>query len=57
MWEVAIRSDACETPIHENTREGIIDLLCDDHEVDDDRIPDPKNKTRPTGDNVQPVYK
>ena len=31
-----IISDSCETPIHENNRESINDLLADGHQVDDD---------------------
>ena len=41
MGEVTIGSNDHETPIHENTREGINDLLDNGHEVDDDRLPDP----------------
>ena len=51
--EFAIRSDACETPIHESTKEDINDLLDSGHEVDDDRIPDTKNKPIPTVDTVK----
>ena len=41
--EVAVKSDACETPIHANNQEGINALIEDGYKVDDDRIPDPDN--------------
>ena len=55
--EVAIGSDARETPIHETTWEGINDLLVDGDEVDDDRIQSPEKKIIPKGDNYRPLYK
>ena len=55
--EFAIGYDASETPIHETTQEDINDLLDGCHEVDDDRLPAPKNKPIPTGDTEQSVFK
>ena len=54
---VVIRSYARETPINATTREGINDLLYGGYEVNDDRLTSPNNKTIPTGDTDQPVYK
>ena len=55
--DVAIVSDARETPIHETKLEGINDLLDDGYEVYDDRLPYPENKPIPTGNNDHPLYK
>ena len=52
-----IISDACETPIHETSREGINDLLADGYEVDDDIIPALENKPSPIGDTDRSLYK
>ena len=46
-----------ETPIYENTHEGINYLIYDGHEVDYDILPDPESKPSPTGDTDLPVYK
>ena len=48
-WEVAVKYDARETPIHATTRQGIHDLLADGYKVDDARILAPENKPIPTG--------
>ena len=53
----SIGYDSRETPIHATTQEDINALLSDGYEVDDDRLPAPKNKPIPTGDNDRPVYK
>ena len=37
-----MRSDARENPIHENTKEGINNILNYGHEVDDYRLPSPQ---------------
>ena len=55
--EFAVKSDSRETPIHVTTLEDIYALLEDGYKVDDDRIPDPKNKPIPTGDTDLPIYK
>ena len=49
--EVAIVSDARDTPIHATTQWGLNYLLDDVYEVDNYRLPAPKNKTIPIGDN------
>ena len=49
MGEVAVESDACETPIYATTREDIHALLADGYGVDDDRLPAPDNTPRNTG--------
>ena len=55
--EVAIGSDARETPIHATTREVINDLLDDGYEVDDDIFTAPENKPIPAGDTHRTLYK
>ena len=55
--EVALKSNARETPIRENKREDTNALLEDGYEVDDDILPATKNKPIPTGDTYRPVYK
>ena len=55
--EVVIISDAHETPIHATNLEGINDLLGDGYQVDDDRLKDPDNKSRPASNNGPPVNK
>ena len=55
--EVAVESDSHDNPIHATTREDKNALLEDGYEVDDDRLPSPKNKPSATGDTDQPVYK
>ena len=55
--EVVVKSDARETPIHATTREDINALLADGYEVDDDRLPAPKNTPRNTVQTDLMVYK
>ena len=44
-WEeVAVKSYACETPIHATTQEEINDILSDGYKADDDRLPGPEKK-------------
>ena len=57
MGEVAVESDACETPIHATTREDINDILADGYEVDDDILPAPDNIPINTGKTDQLLYK
>ena len=52
-----IVSDTRETPINGTTKVGINNLLDDDNEFDDYRLPDPNNKPIPAGDTNQPIYK
>ena len=55
--EVAVESDARETPINATTREDINALLAYGYAVNDDRIPVPENTPSNTGKTEQPVYK
>ena len=55
--EVAVESDAHETPINGTNREDINALLSDGYRVHDDRLPAPENKPSTTGDTERPVYK
>ena len=53
----AVELDSHETPIHVTTRDDINDLLLDGYEVDDDRLPSPKNKPNATGATDRPINK
>ena len=55
--EVAVKSNARETPIHATTREDINALIVDGYEVDDDRLPDHDNTPINTCKYNQPIYK
>ena len=55
--EVAVESDARETPIHATNREDINALLAYEYEVDDDRLPAPENTPRDTCQTDPTVYK
>ena len=54
---VVVKSDSCETPINVTTKEDINALLGDWYEVDNYRLPPPKNKPSARGDTDQLVYK
>ena len=55
--EVVVKSNTRETTMHAMTQEDINSLLADGYEVNDGRLPDPKNKPSAIDDTEQPVYK
>ena len=54
---MGVKSDSCETSINATTKEDINSLLGGWYEVDNYRLPSPKNKPSARGDTDQPVYK
>ena len=57
VGEVTVESVACETPIHETTRQDINVLLKDGYKVNDYRLPAPEYTPRNTDKTYQPEYK
>ena len=54
---VAVKYDAHQTLINENTQEDISAILANGYRVDDARLTEPDNKPSAGGDTDRPIYK